>query len=155
MSSVVMVWSAKSNYHCRSDQRTPIEPVARRLRGARVLVVDDEFLIAAQLEGDLRDAGAEVIGPSHTLQDALALAEREHLTAAILDIQLGHDRVGPLAQHLADRGIPFVFYTGQTHTDPILTQWPNSKVLSKPATAANLIAAIAAVVKGKRHVPQG
>jgi DNA-binding response OmpR family regulator len=112
-----------------------------------VLVVDDEFLIAAQLECDLTEAGAEVIGPSHTLQDALALAEREHLTAAILDIQLRCDSVGPLAQLLTDRGIPFVFYTGQVHTDPIRTQWPTSKVISKPATAGNLIAAIASVMK--------
>ena len=146
-SSVLMEWSAKSNYRCRPDPWTSIEPAARPLRGARVLVVDDEFLIAAQLECDLREAGAEVIGPSHTLQKALALAEREHLTAAILDVQLGQDNVGPLAQYLTDRGIPFVFYTGQVHTDPIRMQWPNSKVISKPATVANLIAAIASVRK--------
>jgi DNA-binding response OmpR family regulator len=126
---------------------TSIEPDARPLGGARVLVVDDEFLIAAQLKCDLEEAGAEVIGPALTLQDALALAEREHLAAAILDIQLGCDNVGPLAQRLTDRGIPFVFYTGQVHTDPIRTRWPNSKVISKPATAANLIAAVASVMK--------
>ena len=142
-----MVSSARSNYHCRSDQWTATEPAQRPLKGARVLVVDDEFLIAAQLECDLQEAGAQVFGPSHTLQDALAVAEREHLTAAILDIQLGHDNIGPLARHLADRGIPFAFYTGQSDTDPIRTQWPNSKVISKPATAANLIAAIASVMK--------
>jgi DNA-binding response OmpR family regulator len=111
-----------------------------------MLVADDEFLIATQLQCDLQEAGAQVIGPSHTLQDALALAEREHPTAAILDIQLGHDNIGPLARHLADRRIPFVFYTGQSDTDPIRTHWPNSKVISKPATAANLIAAITSVV---------
>jgi DNA-binding response OmpR family regulator len=142
-----MVSSAKSNYHSQSEPRTRIEPTARPLRGARVLVVDDEFLIAAHLESNLKEAGAEVIGPSHTLQDALALAEREHLTAAILDIQLGHDNVGPLAQELSARGIPFIFYTGQTHTDPVRAQWPASKVLSKPATAADMIAAVAAVSK--------
>jgi ActR/RegA family two-component response regulator len=69
------------------------EPAARPLKNARVLVVDDEFLIAAQLQCDLHEAGAQVIGPSHTLKDALALAEREHPTAAILDIQLGHDNM--------------------------------------------------------------
>ena len=146
-SSVPMVSSAKSNYLCRPDPSTLIEPSSGSLGGARVLVVDDEFLIAAQLQCDLTEAGAEVIGPSHTLQDALALAEREHLTAAILDIQLGRDSVGPVAQRLTDRGIPFVFYTGQVHTDPIRTRWPNSKVISKPAIAANLIAAIASVLK--------
>jgi DNA-binding response OmpR family regulator len=138
---------AKSNSRCRPDRWTPIEPTARSLRGARILIVDDEFLIAAQLESDLRAAGAEVIGPSHTLKDALGLAQREHPTAAILDIRLGRDDVGPVAQELSKRRVPFIFYTGQAHTDPIRSRWPGSKVLSKPATAAALIAAVAAVLK--------
>jgi DNA-binding NtrC family response regulator len=133
-----MVSYAKSSYHCLSDQWTATEPAQQPLKGARVLVVDDEFLIAAQLECDLREAGAQVFGPSHALQDALAVAEREYLTAAILDIQLGHDNIGPLAEHLADRGIPCVFYTGQSDTDPIRAQWPNSKVISKPATLPSI-----------------
>ena len=54
-----MVSSAKSNYLCRPDPLTSIEPDARPLGGARVLVVDDEFLIAAQLQCDLTEAGAE------------------------------------------------------------------------------------------------
>ncbi|HEY7301388.1 MAG TPA: response regulator [Xanthobacteraceae bacterium] len=138
---------AKSNYHCRPDQKTPIEAAARPLGGARILVVDDEFLITAQIECDLSEAGAEVVGPAQTLDDALALAEREIVSAAVIDIQLGRDHVGPLAQQLSDRGIPFVFYTGQTHTDPIRAQWPTSKVISKPATAAKLIATVAALLK--------
>ena len=139
--------SAKSNYRCRPDQWTPIEPTARALRGARILIVDDEYLIAAQLASDLRAAGGEIIGPAHTLQNALALAQREHPTAAVLDIRLGRDDVGPVAQELSKRGVPFIFYTGQTHTDPIRSRWPGSKVMSKPVTAATLIAAVAAVLK--------
>ena len=142
-----MASSAKSNYHCRPDQWTTIEPTARPLGGVHILIVDDEFLITAQLECDLSEAGAEVVGPAQTLKDALALAEREQVSVAILDIQLGHDNVGQLAQQLSDRGIPFVFYTGQMHTDPVRAQWPMSKVLSKPATAEKLIATVAAVLK--------
>jgi len=118
------------------------------LEGARVLVVDDEFLIAAQLEADLTAAGAEVVGPSQTLQEASDFAARERLTAAILDIQIGHDSIGPVARLLSARSIPFIFYTGQVHTDPIRTQWPKCKVLSKPAPTGSLIAAIAALSKG-------
>jgi DNA-binding response OmpR family regulator len=142
-----MASSAKSSYPCRPDQWSPIEPAARPLGGARILVVDDEFLITAQLEYDLSEAGAEVVGPAQTLNDALALTEREDVSVAILDIQLGRDDAGPLAQQLSDRGIPFVFYTGQTQTDPIRARWPMSKVISKPATADNLIAAVAALLK--------
>ena len=53
------------------------------MEGARVLVVDDEFLIAAQLEADLTAAGAEVVGPSQTLQEASDFAARERLTRTI------------------------------------------------------------------------
>ena len=119
-SSVPMVSSAKSNYLCRSDPLTLIEPSAGSLAGARVLVVDDEFLIAAQLQCDLTEAGAEVIGPSHTLQAALALAEREHLTAAILDIQLGRDSVGPgrAAPYRSGDFVRFLHRTGAYRPDP-------------------------------------
>ena len=138
---------AKSNSRCRPGQWTPIEPVARTLRAARVLIGDDDYLIAAQLASDLRSTGEEIIGPSHTLQNTLALAEREHPTVAILDIRLGRDDVGPVAQELSKRGVPFIFYTGQTHTDRIRSRWPGSTVVSKPVTAATLIAAVAAVLK--------
>ena len=145
-----MASSVRSNYHCNQQQKTwtSTEPRLRPLEGARVLVVDDEFLIAAQLEADLTAAGAEVVGPSQTLQEASDFAARERLTAAILDIQIGHDSIGPVARLLSARSIPFIFYTGQVHTDPIRTQWPKCKVLSKPAPTGSLIAAIAALSKG-------
>ena len=144
-----MASSAKSS--CRFDRQqktwTATEPAAAPLQGARVLVVDDEFLIAAQLDADLRTAGAEVIGPLLTLSEALAAAAREDMTAAILDIQIGSDGIGPVARQLSARGIPFVFYTGQAHTDPIRTQWPMCRVVSKPAPAQRLIKEVAAVMK--------
>jgi DNA-binding response OmpR family regulator len=142
-----MASSAKSHYRSQRSQWKPTEPVARPLSGVRVLIVDDEFLIAAQLQCDFRAAGAEVIGPSHTLKDALALAKRDRPTAAILDIHLGPDDISPLTQELSDRGIPFVFYTGQSGTDRIRAQWPTSKFISKPAPADRLIGAIVAMVK--------
>jgi DNA-binding response OmpR family regulator len=144
-----MASSAKSS--CRFDRHqktwTAIESAPAPLQGARVLVVDDEFLIAAQLEADLSAAGAEVIGPLLTVSEALAAAAREDLTAAVLDIQIGSDSIGAVALELSARGIPFVFYTGQVHTDPIRAQWPMCRVVSKPAPAHRLIAEVAAVME--------
>ena len=116
------------------------------LSGARVLVVEDEAYIALDLYATLTDAGAEVIGPSLTLAEAFALAGREPLSAAILDVRLGRDTVGPVARQLAARGIPFFFYTGQVEADAIRKQWPGSKIISKPASSRTLVGAVAALL---------
>ena len=125
-------------------QRVPNdEPI---LQGAYVLVVEDDFLIAMELESVLTAAGADVVGPSRTVADALALVAGNEVTVAILDVRLGGDTVAPVARGLSKRNIPFVFYTGQTHSDPICGEWPNSQVISKPAQPNSLIEAVAALV---------
>src|SRR2546421_9257076 len=86
----------------------------RRLQGCRVLVVEDEFIIALEIQSDLEDAGATVVGPAFTLRLAMDLAAHADVSAATLDLRLGRDSVRPVARILADRGIPFVFYTGQS-----------------------------------------
>jgi len=116
------------------------------LQGAHVLVVEDDFLISLELTSVLTAAGADIVGPSHTVADALALVDRNHITVAILDVRLGGDTVAPLARDLTRRKIPFVFYTGQVHNDPIWREWPSSQIISKPAPPGSLVAALAALV---------
>jgi DNA-binding LytR/AlgR family response regulator len=82
------------------------------LRGLRILVVEDEFLVALELEGMLRELGGEVIGPLGSLDQAVAAAREEALDAAVLDVNVGGRLVTPVADALAARAIPFVFYTG-------------------------------------------
>ena len=84
------------------------------LTGRRFLVVEDEYLIAADLAAALEAFGAEVTGPAGTVAEALRLvdAEGHRLDGAVLDINLGADRVYPVADVLRRRGIPFVFTTG-------------------------------------------
>jgi len=94
------------------------------------------------MEADLSDAGAEIVGPALTLESAVALAEFRDVNAAVLDIQIGHDTIAPVTQLLSARGIPFLFYTGQIDTDPIRAQWPAALVVSKPASAQTLTAAL-------------
>jgi CheY-like chemotaxis protein len=84
------------------------------LRGRRFLVVEDEYLIAVSLVLALEEDGAEVVGPAGSVRDALALVEAEdgRLDGAVLDINLHDERVYPVADALAARGVPFVFLTG-------------------------------------------
>jgi CheY-like chemotaxis protein len=117
------------------------------LAGSRVLVVEDEFIIALELQSILEEAGATVIGPACTLARALELAEHENLSAATLDLRLGRDSVAPVAQLLAARHIPFVFYTGQPKGDPVRRAWPDAQVLSKPAHPKEFTRAVASVLR--------
>jgi DNA-binding response OmpR family regulator len=92
-------------------------PVSRgKLSGKRVLVVEDEALVAMLLEDELRDAGAEIVGPAASLGHALRLIDRAAadggLSAAVLDIDLQGTAVTPVADRLAALGVPFVFVTG-------------------------------------------
>ena len=88
----------------------PVRPA--ELRGLRVLVVEDEFLVALELETMLHGLGAEVIGPLGGLDQAVACARQEALDLALLDVNVGGRLVTPVAEALAARAIPFVFCTG-------------------------------------------
>jgi CheY-like chemotaxis protein len=76
----------------------------------RVLIVEDEALIAMLLEDMLAEIGCEAVGPATRLDRALAIAEAESL--AILDVNLGSVQSFPVADLLEKRGIPYVFATG-------------------------------------------
>ncbi len=89
------------------------KPCDSSLQGLRVLVVEDEYLIAEDLCEELRSCGAEVMGPASCVADALALLEAGPAPdLALLDIGLGGEKVYPVADALRGRGIPFVFATG-------------------------------------------
>lgn len=84
----------------------------------RVLVVEDEYLIAQSLERDLQSAGATVLGPVPNVAGALALLQREeNLDAAVLDINLGEQKVYAVVDALLARGIRCVFATGNDVAD--------------------------------------
>lgn len=78
----------------------------------RILVVEDEPLVAMLLEDMVRNLGFDVVGPALRLDEALALVESGLPDAAILDVNLGNCRSYPLADLLARRGVPFLFATG-------------------------------------------
>jgi DNA-binding response OmpR family regulator len=119
---------------------------ARALNGARILVVEDDFLISTEIDSILAGAGATVVGPCRTLAQAEHLIARNHLSAAILDFRLGHDTTLPVAEQLYRHGIPFVFFTGQMNTQQIESACPGAKVIIKPFQSRTIVAALADVL---------
>ena len=81
------------------------------LAGLRVLLVEDEPIVALALMGALRSFGCEVVGPAYDLTQAELLSQGP-LDGAILDVNLGDKKVFPVADILAEREIPFCFVTG-------------------------------------------
>jgi DNA-binding response OmpR family regulator len=78
---------------------------------SRLLVIEDEFYIAAHIENVLRDNGHEVIGSVGTLGEARALARSEEFDGALLDVNLDDGRIDDVADILTSRHIPFLFLT--------------------------------------------
>ena len=121
------------------DDRTADE--IRSLAGQRVLIVEDEALVAMELAQILTAAGAQVIGPTGDIDDALALVEAGGVDRALLDINLAGRPVAPVASALTLKAIPFVYLTGYQEADV-----EGGPVLRKPASAAALLGALASQV---------
>lgn len=114
--------------------------VSRALRTARILVVEDNFLILMELESALTDAGAESVWACRTVGEALRALDEQDVTAAILDVQLDRETSVPVAHRLAERGVPFVFYTARLDLDAIHAEWPDCTILPKPAERHTIVA---------------
>jgi DNA-binding NtrC family response regulator len=120
------------------------------LEGARVLVVEDEAILAMELESILLDAGAQAVTLCRTVQAALTALAKNGVAAAILDVRVGREPVGPVTSQLGRRGIPFLFYTGQIGNDPALEQWPRCRVITKPAPAKVIVSAVRDLLRNSR-----
>ena len=118
------------------------------LQNQRVLVVEDEILIALELRDELRDAGAQVIGPAMSVAEALRLIEKEKPTAAIIDVQLGSETSLPVAQRLKSIGVPFILHTANLKNG-LPHGWPQVPVVKKPASRQAVLSALASVLPSK------
>lgn len=123
-------------------------------QGRRVLIAEDDYLVATELADAFRAANAEVIGPCASLDEATRLAGNSQM--AVLDVDLKGQMVFPLADHMLQLGVPFVFYTGfdkpllpRRFADVVCINKPGSPLatlrilassgLANPQTMADLI----------------
>ena len=121
-------------------------------RPLKVLVVEDESLVALDIENMLEEMGCKVVASVPRLVRALDLASRLDFDVAVLDINLAGEVVYPLAFRLAARGIPFVFSTGYS-TASLPPELSDRPILKKPVMLANLKRAVAQARTGIRSVP--
>jgi CheY-like chemotaxis protein len=117
--------------------------------GLRVLLVEDEMMVALLVESMLVELGHEVTGPVGRLNQAVAMAERENLDFAVIDVNINGGKAYPVAAVLAARGIPFIFSTGYGRAG-LAAPFEDRPALQKPYLVEDLRAAIEAVVAGKR-----
>jgi DNA-binding response OmpR family regulator len=101
------------------------------LKGLRILVVEDEFLLALEVEATLISFGCFVAGPFAKLAKAMDAARITPLDGAVLDINLNGEMVYPLAEFLDTRRVPFVFLTGYVASD-IPERFRGFRRLQKP-----------------------
>lgn len=103
----------------------------------RVLVVEDEVIIAMSLEDMLVDLGCSVVGPATSLEEGLSLAATVDLDAALLDVNLDGKRSESVADLLRQRGVPFAFITGYGRA-ALEVSGSAQLVISKPCTPRSL-----------------
>ncbi len=118
---------------------------AKALIGLRVLIVEDEFLMARRLTKLLESWGCEVIGPAASLDEGRKLASRDDVDAALLDINLRGVHSGPIADFLLEHGHPLIFVTGYASPKQLPDHLRAQPRLHKPVRDSELKAAMISV----------
>jgi len=119
------------------------------LQGKRVLVVEDEVLLAMMLEDVFSDAGAHVVGPAATVEQAIALIASEVIDVALLDVCLRDQRSDPVAETLRQRGVPYVLATG--YNNPHGAELASAPTLRKPYQFEQVEAALLSALLTKTY----
>jgi CheY-like chemotaxis protein len=114
----------------------------------RVLIVEDEAMIAMLVEDMVVDFGSEVVGPVAQLSSAISLAQTAELDAAILDINVGGSVIFPVADILKNRDIPFIFATGYGSMG-LPDRFRNSHTLPKPFSYQSLAESLRTVLASR------
>lgn len=119
----------------------------------RILIVEDELLVAMDIEATLLDHGWEVLGPVSDVRCALDLLALEAPDAACLDMNLRGDTSAPIAEALRLRKIPFVLVTGYSDRNVSDPAFSDAPMVSKPFASENLVRALAEVLAHAIGIP--
>ena len=115
------------------------------LKGLSILVVEDEALIATETACMVVQAGGTIVGPAYSLEEAFATIADAQVDGALLDINLRNEKVFKFADALADRGVPFVFVTGEIW--PVIPErHAGCRRVGKPINESKVIAALSGAV---------
>jgi DNA-binding response OmpR family regulator len=105
----------------------------------RILLVEDEYLLALDLQSELEDIGVVVLGPEPSVAGALRrVADEPRIDAAVLDVNLGGEFVFPVADALRARGVPFIFCSGY-HDSVTRDRYPDVVNCAKPVDRRRLL----------------
>jgi DNA-binding NtrC family response regulator len=107
-----------------------------------VLVVEDEFIIALDLSETVRDLGFKVEGPFADKENAFIAIDQHMPDCAILDVKTADGEGYPLADALAEAGVPIIFHSGHIASTDIAERYPDAIACSKPCPPDRLIAVI-------------
>ncbi len=127
-------------------------PVNDGISGLRVLIVEDEVLVALDLSQELEILGADVVGVASTLADAQSAARRTDIDLAILDGNLRGERVDSVADMLTERGVPFFFLSGYG-SEHLPAQFRSLPVVQKPFSSKVLRSTLLRVLLPRETLP--
>src|SRR5215210_3587188 len=114
----------------------------------RVLVIEDEALVAMLIEDMIHDSGDEVVGSACRLSDALVLVQETQADVAVLDLNLGGALAYPVADVLRQRGVPMVFTSGYGSAAPV-NHFQDCPILDKPFDQNSLEQAIGTALRSR------
>ncbi|MBE9639678.1 response regulator [Salipiger mangrovisoli] len=109
---------------------------------AKVLICEDEAVVALDLQIFLEDAGFEVIGSFPTRSGALSAIGSMNPDLAVLDVRLADGEVFPVAERLKDMGVGLVFHSGHLKRHDVSGEYPDAEFCMKPVAPDTLIAAL-------------
>lgn len=120
------------------------------LHGKRVLIVEDETLIALELADIVEGYRGRVVGPFRSNREALSVLDREAVDAAVLDLNLADGEATPTARKLVEAGVPLLICTAGTMPRAMRQMWPDLPVQRKPVQAERLASALRDLCAGER-----
>lgn len=118
------------------------------LNGLTVLVLEDEYLIAMEIEDVCRESGATEVRLAASIDEATALSGAAPVDVAVIDLNLRGQSTLDFARTLQERGVPFLFATGMTDLSVIGPEFATITVIDKPYDTDTLVGAITATVRG-------
>jgi DNA-binding NtrC family response regulator len=118
-----------------------------------ILIVEDEILIAMDLEDMVAEMGGTAVASAHTIKTAIAMAGSIEADAAILDVDVAGQLVFPVADILAARGIPFLFNTGHSAEDALRARYESAPICRKPTLPCQLKLALQQLLNSRNDRP--